>query len=80
MKDYDYITKQLNQSIDGGNISELYITIQPKRKEATQVSVSLEVMKRFPIKDIEDAKKLYEEIQKFSYNLEEIVYGNKKKK
>lgn len=72
---YDYIEHNLRNCIGGGQMSDLSIVIQPQQKESTLVRVSLEIIKRFPIKNIDKAKKLYEKIQKFHYDLEKIVNG-----
>lgn len=76
--DYDFIEHQVKSSIRIGNISELYLAIQPKQKK-TVACVSLEIIKRFPINELDKADKLYETIQKFHYDLERIVYGTNKK-
>ena len=73
-KKFEYITKDLRQSIGGGNISNMHITIQPyDEKDNTQVVVTLEMIKRFDIKDIDKASELYEKIQRNLYDLDRVV-------
>lgn len=75
-KEFSYIEKKLKSCIGGGNISGMQVVITPFRKQGTtQVSVTLEIIKRYPIKDIEKANKLYNAIQKFHFDLEQIVWG-----
>ena len=74
-KDYEFIIKDLESSMGGDNVSRFYLTIQPENNKNNKAIVKLEIMKRFPIKDIKKAKALYEKIQQFHYDLEKIVTG-----
>lgn len=79
-KEFEYLTKNLKSSIGGGNISSLYLKINPFNKESrkrVEVIVTLKMIKRFNVKNIEKADELYETIQKFYFDLEKIVGGIK---
>ncbi len=74
--EFDYVIHNMKDSIGGGQSSSMYIQITPFRKEETiQVVVTLEVLKRYKIEDIEMASKLYEQIQRFHFELDKIVNG-----
>lgn len=73
--DLKYIENNIASSIGGGQSSTLNIVVRPKEKETTKAVVSLEIYKWYPIKDIDKAKRLYDAIQRFKFDLDQIVNG-----
>lgn len=71
-KEFEFMQYKIKSNIGGDSIKEMYLTVEPKKKR-TQVCVSLELIERFKIEDIEKANKLYEQIENICYGLKGLV-------